>query len=309
MSFLYTESEIANERINAYHAEIQQQMAKLKDYMSIEHKTADGIDIVNMDDTRLWFRDNVAFIFVIGSIFNTEDQRCMRDVLSTFVNNRSSAFLMNHYRILLYTDELAKSAEHELCIGAGNYHILLTTLVYRDADITNAPTPDLSRVGFVEKYTSWDSIYKLLTHYINIYGLVTTPLVEEKQVKYKYDTLTHETDDTETYKPMPRSRDKSALERTRHPSLMTRIHEDKMVDSTRKDDFVGVVPRAPPTHMPKPPQFFTIHTDDGDKSIPIFPLQQRQRHGTRIPADSNALGVTPAPTLDSRYKHLETDTH
>lgn len=145
----------------------------------------DGSQILNSDVEKKWFKDNVAFVFSKGCIFNEDDEVNMKKVLSVFVNNNSSRFLDNMYEIRNYDDAMVQRIENQLAIGNGNYHVLLVLIVLKGADVSKAPEEKYNRLGLVRKYVNWEDINVLMTDSLTKYGLISVPKISSSKTRSK----------------------------------------------------------------------------------------------------------------------------
>lgn len=175
-------SDMTNERVNVYQNHTAKQMDILHDMFSeqpeypnaIPCRSPNGQQITNMTDERMWFKDNVALVFLTGCIFTELDRTNMNIYLNMFNEMSNVAYLLNYHPILAYTDELAQAIEEKMEIGNGNYHMCLVTIVLaKDQSVlNNAPEPQYTASGIIQKYTEWPSISKFMNEVMARYGLV-----------------------------------------------------------------------------------------------------------------------------------------
>lgn len=128
--------------------------------------------IINADYDRMWFRNNVFFIFSTGCIYDEEDDELFANILEIFQENDRIAFLDNNIMVLDYNNPLMKSIEDKMAISNGNYHVCCVPAVYKTANTTNAPEGLFMRQGLLAKYISWEEITDFITSCVSKYGLL-----------------------------------------------------------------------------------------------------------------------------------------
>ena len=145
-----------------------------------------GNRIINATEQNIWFRNNVAFIFSIGSIFSESDQNKLSEILQLFqqtdetgkmMNARTDndSFLLNAYKVLNYRDDFVKSLEQRMEIGNGNYHICLIPIVTTEdkEQLSIAPEECYRFNGPVDKYCEWHAVFDYMSCVVAKYGLLT----------------------------------------------------------------------------------------------------------------------------------------
>lgn len=273
--------------------------------------------ITNADADRMWFRDNVFFIFSTGCIYDEEDGELLSKVLAYFHEDDHVAFLDNKILVLSYTNDMVKAIENNLAIENGNYHVLCVPVVYKTANVNDAPEGLFMKTGLIDKYISWKEISGLMVNCITKYGLLIERMPDKEdrsrlksvpaELAMHYDKpidpdepetiqwqqsieTNHELE--ETFRKRVRhsgvSRDGSLV--GKHPdkrrygapsnkSLMTRIREEHSLPDSKVQHQVGGELRYDERKMP------AAHED---KVIPEeyelfdnFGVQQRMKNSTR----------------------------
>jgi len=255
-----------------------------------------------------WFKNNVAFIFSKGCIFNEDDIANMQDVLNVFIDDHNGTrFLDNIYKILDYENDMIKSIENQMAIGNGNYHILLVTLVLNDADITKAPEIQYMKVGLIQKYMNWKQINDIVTESLAKYGVVSEKPIAKRSsvsnpvVPKEIDTNIHE-DIVELFPARVKSTgkqrtnlsfDKNRSRMIKHPSLQTRIREDTIPKDSMiipiSDDQIYLKYDGGKPEPKKKPDFIIFDTDNDNVTdnveskfnIPVFKQTEIRSAKTR----------------------------
>lgn len=148
----------------------------LNEYFSAKnHEIIDmdsGLRILNGDTKHLWFRDNIAFYFATGRIFDDSDKQLLTAILSYF-NNSKRTYLGNFYKVLSYNDPVIQGFERKLNIGNGNYHFIMIIIAYPlEEDIKYAPNTKFMNRGVVEYFADTYKIKQRMIEIIREYGLV-----------------------------------------------------------------------------------------------------------------------------------------
>jgi hypothetical protein len=171
---------------------IQQDMIEMNiindlfDKASTPYTDPAGNRIINATTKNIWFRNNVAIIMSIGSIFSEADQNRLSEILKIFqqtdetgkiMNARTDndSFLLNAHRVLTFRDDFIKSLEQRLEIANGNYHICLIPIVTTTDpnQLSLAPEECYKYSGPVDKYCEWDAIFNYISCVVAKYGLLT----------------------------------------------------------------------------------------------------------------------------------------
>ena len=131
-----------------------------------------GFRILNGDLKHLWFRDNIAFFFITGKIFDDNDKELLTNILSYF-NHFKRTYLGNFYKILNFNDILTQKFEKKLNIGNGNYHFILIVISYPILDdIKFSPDPKFMNRGIVDYYVDTKRVKERMIEFMREYGLV-----------------------------------------------------------------------------------------------------------------------------------------
>lgn len=170
------DSDLANERMQMYQNDIAKQNELLNKIFENSEKNLyapNGSKIENLTTDNDWFRQNVAFIFSIGKIFNRSDREQLDTIIAYFQNTDNRAFLMNTYELLNYKDQKIKQIEQSINITNGNYHIMLIPIVIAE-NTSNAPEKKYSSIGVVDRFFDWSDVNKYMIEIVKRYGLIAT---------------------------------------------------------------------------------------------------------------------------------------
>lgn len=142
-------------------------------YMEQAFEHSKTSEYLNENQKRLWFWENVSFIFSIGRIFRDEDREIF-DALMNYFNKTNQTFLPNVYKVYDFNDDLIKEFEKIHYIGNGNYHILLIPFVHtKDEKILfNAPESAYKRFGVVEALVNIEDIVNFMCDVMYKYGAI-----------------------------------------------------------------------------------------------------------------------------------------
>ena len=178
------DSEYKNNHIDTYKKQTQRQLQILEKTFHDNNSSPELTDslgrrIINMTESKSWFKDNVALIFSIGCIFNEMDRVKLNALLNTFNNDGHVGFLMNYYKVLDYNNELIKAIEQKMIINNGNYHVCLFVIVLSsDKEVLNkAPEDQYSITGIINKFCEWTEIFQYMQQVISKYGLATEQII------------------------------------------------------------------------------------------------------------------------------------
>lgn len=177
------------EPIRSFGLEKQKSESELKEYAHEFNKTnreiisylnknqnpidGDGKSLINYDNQKHWFYDNINFVFSTGCIFDENDNNEMDSVLNSFISRPNYAYLLNSYNVLTYENELVKAIEKKFSIYNGNYHILFAVICSAsDEDILNAPLDEFKHRGVITCATTWKSVYDIMKRYITLFGFI-----------------------------------------------------------------------------------------------------------------------------------------
>lgn len=137
---------------------------KLKTYIHNDDDVVDvdGNIILNANEENTWFAKNIAFIFIMGIIFDDNDQAILNEILSSFRSLPDQSYLLNIHKVIDYKDIIAKTIEEDKGIMNGNYHILFAEISYDDMDGN----------GIIETSTDWTFVKNRIDKHLLKYGLL-----------------------------------------------------------------------------------------------------------------------------------------
>ena len=176
-SILGLDSTIHKDQMSLYHQSVVNQMASLTNYFEEQQEAVfddTGYRIINATSENIWFRDNIAFIFATGMVFNQQDKERADEIFSLFEPQANNAVLHNFHKLYNYETPLIQAIEERMILGNGNYHLCLILVVNTDDPdvLAHAPEDRFKTPGVIEKYCEWDAIYTYMSEAISKYGLV-----------------------------------------------------------------------------------------------------------------------------------------
>lgn len=182
------ESSLENERMAEYQKKIGTQLEIIEGLFKRSESTLStpyGKPITNLNNENDWYRQNVALVFSMGKIFNKIDNENMNVIQGMFQSNDgNSAFLLNHYERLAYTDAKIQSLEKHMKVANGNYHIMLLVIVLPNSP-DSAPEELYSTSGVVCKYFDWKDVQEYMSTVISRYGLITERETDVSKASYQ----------------------------------------------------------------------------------------------------------------------------
>lgn len=315
------DSEIKDEMFEQYKESVKNQSQNLEQLFTEQPiaRTTDGEAIINADFDNVWYRDNVFILFMLGCIFDEEDEELLKAALDCFHNDSRTGFLNNKVIIKNYTDPMVQQLEKMVALPNGNYHVCMLPIVYNDAKIDDAPAGEYMKHGIVDKFVSWDDITKYLSETLSKYGLQTKitkdksekfniTMKEESQFDLREDidpeyVQSLETQDEILNMFQKRSRQvslaknegKKYYQRTfqrkkNSGSLMQRIREEENVkeDDSRVSQYKGVELRYNERKMP----------EEHKETIPMYDIYDNSENFNKVAHDvdekitmTNELGL------------------
>ena len=155
---------------------------KIKDVMDYTHKTFEQTkttEFMNENQQRLWFWNNVGFLFSEGLILEAEYRVVFNEILEYF-NKANQTFLPNVYKILNYNDPTIKVIEQNYNIANGNYHFLLIPFVMTDNPelLKIAPEQAYKRYGPIDVFTDINQIVQYMAEVMYKYGTMKNLLTD-----------------------------------------------------------------------------------------------------------------------------------
>lgn len=127
---------------------------------------------INENKPRLWFWNNVSFVFSIGAIFEANDHQVF-DQIMLYFDKHEDAFLPNKVLVQDYKNsKIVENIERYYDIGSGNYHLLMAIIVTSDDDLNNAPESIYQRYGPVFGSVNMVEIVDTMIEVFTKYGAV-----------------------------------------------------------------------------------------------------------------------------------------
>ena len=187
------QSNYTDERIRQATDKIAAQSAAFAEYINADQYPLDekGNRIVNYDENKQWFFNNINFVFGIGRRFVEEDEKNLDNVLRCFNARPGMSYLGNTHYVLTYKYESIKGLENwKRTIQDGYYHIILGIInSASEEDIPKAPVATMRKGGVLSVLTTWDEISNYMAWAVSTFGFITDQTVETKAVNY--DKMQH----------------------------------------------------------------------------------------------------------------------
>lgn len=135
---------------------------------------ADGNRIINATEKKIWFANNIAFVFVRGIGFDERDFEKLNKLVSLFSTRPDCSYLLNRHYEIDYYDELAISLETHSSISNGNYHVMLAVMSYANEETmkTAGAIPSFGTNRIVEVLTDFKLIEKTMNEYLFQFGFL-----------------------------------------------------------------------------------------------------------------------------------------
>jgi len=152
-----------------------------------------GDKIVNIDENKRWFSNNIMLVFATGRIFDKNDKELLDEIMTYFDNNNSQ-YLSCYFVNYSYTTEMIKKLESLQSVANGNYHIILFIINYSNEKERNQyPEIMFAKYGICECLTEIseirDEMIRLLTTYGYVKEVKFIPTVESNphEERFKID--------------------------------------------------------------------------------------------------------------------------
>ena len=228
---------------------------KIKNIMDYTHKTFEQTkttEFMNENQERLWFWNNVGFLFSEGLILEAEYRVVFNEVLEYF-NKANQAFLPNVYKILNYDDPIIKTIEQNYNIANGNYHFLLIPFVMTDNPelLAIAPEKAYKRYGPIDVFTDTNQIVQYMCEVMYKYGTMKNLLTDAVANKLNVD---NNVEDNRYFKHAQRVMNISAKSKQNEPMRMNR---KGYFDPNTTDNFDLINPQEDITKYAPQRQYFT----------------------------------------------------
>ena len=149
------------------------------DYMGQTFEHAKTSEYLNENQNKLWFWENIAFLFSVGKIFRDEDRLMFNEIVGYFDKDQNS-FLPNIYKVYDWNDELIKKIEIINGIGNGNYHLMLIpfNMISDKKILDKAPEPAYKYFGPVNVFVDYDKMVEYMCEVMYKYGAIKTMLTD-----------------------------------------------------------------------------------------------------------------------------------
>lgn len=143
-----------------------------------------GAKISNATPERIWFSQNVGFIFATGAVFDKHDKAFLDEIYS-FFDVHSDQYLGCYHFVYSYETDIIKKFENLQTIANGNYHICIFVIVYADKTLlSSAPEKLFSYSGIVETLIEHDDIRDELIRLMIKYGFTKTIKIQPTEANY-----------------------------------------------------------------------------------------------------------------------------
>ena len=148
--------------------EVQQILKETNDKIYIDPNTGD--QIVNASNEKVWFAQNVCFIFSTGAIFDKNDKLFLDSVID-FFNNKNESYLPCEMKTYPYSSDIIQKFENLEAIGNGNYHMCCFVVCYADDQtLLKFPEPMFSHRGICEHLIDQTEIRDEIMRFMGLYG-------------------------------------------------------------------------------------------------------------------------------------------
>ncbi len=165
-----------NETVKKSLIEVGDILEKNNDKTYIDPKTGDKI--VNANDSKIWFAQNIVLIFSYGAVFDKNDREFLNMILSYF-DNKKNSYLPCAFKTYSYDTDIIKKFENLEGIGNGNYHICCFVICYADESLLKfSPEPLFSHRGICESLIETVELRDEIIRFMEAYGFT-------KQVYYQ----------------------------------------------------------------------------------------------------------------------------
>lgn len=136
------------------------------------------LDVLNYSSKsrfeRHWMYTNYSYIFIRGSIFDTNDNTTLSDVLTAF--NGVEFFIPCDYEIINWDTPVAISLQEAFMLIPGNFHFIMITYVLNTAVIDRLTPYNVRNNGIQELYSTPERITKVIVDGIRNYGVSYVPM-------------------------------------------------------------------------------------------------------------------------------------
>lgn len=234
------------------HSDISSKIGDIMDYTHKTFEQSKTTEFMNENQDRLWFWNNVGFLFSEGLILEAEYRVVFNEILEYF-NKANQAFLPNVYKILNYDDPIIKTIEQNYNIANGNYHFLLIPFVMTDDPklLALAPEKAYKRYGPIDVFTDTNQIVQYMCEVMYKYGTMKNLLTDA--VANKLDVVEGVEDDR-YYKHAQRVMNISSKGMQKEPMRMNR---KGYFDPNTTDNFDLINPQEDILKYAPQRQYFT----------------------------------------------------
>ena len=148
--------------------EVQQILTETSEKIYIDPNT--GEQIVNASKDKIWFAQNVCFIFSTGAIFDRNDKMFLDSVID-FFNSNNESYLPCEMKTYSYSTDIIQKFENIEAIGNGNYHMCCFVVCYADNNtLDKFPEPMFSHRGICEHLIDQTEIRDEIMRFMSLYG-------------------------------------------------------------------------------------------------------------------------------------------
>lgn len=127
---------------------------------------------INENKSKIWFWNNVIFVFGIGTIFEDSDHEIFNQIMLYFDKKRDCYF-PNKYLVENYKNsKIIESIEDQFNYSRGNYHLIFSLVVNSNKDLDNASESLFSNYGPVFCSTDYQEIVDIIIEMFSKYGAV-----------------------------------------------------------------------------------------------------------------------------------------
>lgn len=250
----------------------QQDIEYVMNFMNTSFEDTRTTNFLNENRNRLWFWENVIFIFSYGVILEGPDKILFDEIL-TYFDQTQKSFIPNRHIVMNYKEQLIQEIEQEYDVGNGNYRFMLIPFVIANDDETfqNAPEQVYKRHGPIGVFLEPEDIVNYMCEINYKYGAI---LDNEEMIKILGESEKAEENSAKSSKikvsihGMDRPKNPTTTNPYLH-SATQRLQRKGYIDPNTNDAFELINPEQDITEFGPQRQYFTpgklIHTKTGAK--------------------------------------------
>lgn len=269
--------------------------------MNYTYKTFDSTrttSYLNENKDRLWFWNNVGFVFAIGKVLEDEDKIVLDEILKSF-DKTESTFLPNVYKIYMYNDPIIKRLEQMYNIDNGNYHFMLIPFVSTDDPniLIDGPESAYQKHGAVDVFVEPQKVVSYMCEVNYKYGAIRSLLTDTISNQLNVPETSKEND--RYYHHTYRVINPSSSNPMEHRPM--RMERKGYFDSNAEDNFELINPEQDISKYAPQRQYFTpgdLTWNAQGESISTNENQYYRRPAKMISRESTT--DTNGPTLTKR---------